>query len=290
VLRGGRGHGCQWSRRKDEAIAALLSQRNIEEAARVAGISAPTLRRWLKISAFEAAYREARNAVVDQAMARLQKASVVAVAVLLNIMSDSEAPDGARLKAAGLVLRHRKGIQRVADVGGRLGTVARGTAASKPVRRSKGEGPAPKAERGTLRGRKEEAIVALLTQRNMAEAARVAGVGATTLHRWRQEAEFAAAFRAARLEAFGQASARLQQGVVPAVTVLLHMMTSAAEKMTRVKAAGLVLTHATEASEGEIELWLSELQGSRPGFPTAVVPDHRRDFEAMGREPPGEAA
>ena len=109
VPRGGRGHGCQWSRRKDEAIAALLSQRNFEEAARAASISVPTLRRWLKISAFEAAYREARNAVVDQAMARLQKASVVAVAVLLNIMSDSEAPDGARLKAAGLVLRHRKG-------------------------------------------------------------------------------------------------------------------------------------------------------------------------------------
>ena len=60
--------------------------------------------------------------------------------------------------------------------------------------------------------------MALLTQRNMAEAARVAGVGATTLHRWRQEAEFAAAFRAARLEAFGQASARLQAGGGPGNT------------------------------------------------------------------------
>jgi hypothetical protein len=41
--------GGKFNRKKEEAIAALLTQRNIEEAAKVAGIGANTLR-WLKRS------------------------------------------------------------------------------------------------------------------------------------------------------------------------------------------------------------------------------------------------
>jgi len=39
------GHGDKFGRKKEEAIAALLSQRSIEEAARTAGISTRTLMR-----------------------------------------------------------------------------------------------------------------------------------------------------------------------------------------------------------------------------------------------------
>src|SRR5215831_10869012 len=93
------GHGSKFSRKKDEAIVALLSQRNLEEAARVAGIGTQTLIRWLKIPEFQAAYRDARRASVSQANARLQQASSAAVSTLLKIMLDSSAPASARVRA-----------------------------------------------------------------------------------------------------------------------------------------------------------------------------------------------
>jgi transposase-like protein len=55
------GHGAKFGRKKEEAIAAPLTQRNIEEAARTAGIGTQTLLRWLKVPEFEIAYREARR-------------------------------------------------------------------------------------------------------------------------------------------------------------------------------------------------------------------------------------
>ena len=42
------GHGAKFGRKKEEAIAALLTHRNVEEAARAVGISTPTLIRWQK--------------------------------------------------------------------------------------------------------------------------------------------------------------------------------------------------------------------------------------------------
>ena len=69
------GHGEKFGRKKEEAIAALLTQRNVEEAARVAGIGTRTLLRWLKIPEFDAAYRQARRAAFAQTIARLQQGS-----------------------------------------------------------------------------------------------------------------------------------------------------------------------------------------------------------------------
>ena len=56
------GHGAKFGRKKEEAIAALLTQPSIEQAARVAGVGPKTLLRWLKLPEFQAAYREARRA------------------------------------------------------------------------------------------------------------------------------------------------------------------------------------------------------------------------------------
>src|SRR4030081_1824115 len=61
------------------------------------------------------------------------------------------------------------------------------------------------ARSGVKFGRKtEDAIAALLSQRNVDEAARTAGIGTRTLLRWMKDPEFDAAFRAARRPAFGQ--------------------------------------------------------------------------------------
>ena len=42
------GHGAKFGHKMEQAIAALLSNRNVEEAARAIGISANTLLRWAK--------------------------------------------------------------------------------------------------------------------------------------------------------------------------------------------------------------------------------------------------
>jgi hypothetical protein len=106
------GHGSKFGRKKEEAIAGLLAQRNVEEAARAAGIGKQTLIRWLKLPEFKAAYLEARRAAVSQSTARLQQASSAAVATLLKIMVDANAPAGARVRAADRVLeRANQGIQ-----------------------------------------------------------------------------------------------------------------------------------------------------------------------------------
>jgi hypothetical protein len=53
------GHGAKFGRKQEEAIAALLTHRIIEEAATSIGISAKTLLRWMKEREFNAAYRRA---------------------------------------------------------------------------------------------------------------------------------------------------------------------------------------------------------------------------------------
>ena len=59
--------------------------------------------------------------------------------------------------------------------------------------------------------KQEEAIMALLTQRSVEEAAKSVGVASKTLLRWLQVAEFQVAYRKAKRCAFGQSMARIQQ-------------------------------------------------------------------------------
>ena len=87
-----KGHGAKFGRKQEEAIAALLAQRNIDEAAKSIGIASNTLLKWMKEPEFQAAYRDARRAAFGQAVARLQQASGAAVSTLLKIMVDPNAP------------------------------------------------------------------------------------------------------------------------------------------------------------------------------------------------------
>ncbi len=106
------GHGAKFGRKKEEAIAALLSQRSIEEAARAANIGYKTLLRWLEIPEFRAAYRRARREAVQQAVARLQQATGAAGLTVLKLMTDPNVPAAVRLRAAECVFEHAiKGIE-----------------------------------------------------------------------------------------------------------------------------------------------------------------------------------
>jgi hypothetical protein len=105
------GHGAKFGRKQEDAIVALLTQRNVEDAARSAGIAPKTLLRWMKQPEFDAAYRAARRDGFRQSVARLQQASSAAVTTLLKIMVDTNAPASTRVRAAD----SRTGAGRRAD-------------------------------------------------------------------------------------------------------------------------------------------------------------------------------
>ena len=115
-----RGHGAKFSRKQDEAIAALLTQRNIEEAAKAAGISANTLLRWLKVPEFQAAYREARRAAFGQAVARLQQGTSAAATTLLKTMIDPSTPASVKVRAAEAILNHATKAMEIEDIESRV--------------------------------------------------------------------------------------------------------------------------------------------------------------------------
>jgi hypothetical protein len=79
--------GEQFSRKKENAIAALLTHPTIETAAAVVGVSEKSLRNWLKEPAFQQAFRDARSQVVDLALARLQEAYGLAVTSLRDLLT-----------------------------------------------------------------------------------------------------------------------------------------------------------------------------------------------------------
>jgi len=63
------GSGAKFGREKEDAIAALHSQRNVDEAARAASIGTRALMRWLQIPEFQGSYREARRDAFAQSIA-----------------------------------------------------------------------------------------------------------------------------------------------------------------------------------------------------------------------------
>jgi transposase-like protein len=110
--------------------------------------------------------------------------------------------------------------------------------------------------------KKEAAIVALLIQRNVDEAAKSIGISTQTLVRWMKLPEFQASYREARRAAYGQSIARLQQATAAAVSTLLKIMVDTnSPASTRVRAADSVLNHATKAIEVEdIDVRVTELE------------------------------
>jgi transposase-like protein len=129
------GHGAKSDRKKDEAIVALLSQRNVEEAARAVGIAPNTLRRWLKQPEFDAAYREAKREAFSQTIARLQGASSAAASTLIKVMLDVSTPAATRVRAADSILDRAGKAMETEDIQPRLTALERIAEAMKGQKR-----------------------------------------------------------------------------------------------------------------------------------------------------------
>jgi len=126
--------GGKFGRKKEEAIAALLTQRNIEEAAKATGIGTNTLLRWLKVPEFQAAYREARRAAFGQAVARLQQGTAAAATTLLKTLIDPGTPPSVRVRAAEAIFNHAAKAIEIEDIEARV-TALEAAAASGPQSR-----------------------------------------------------------------------------------------------------------------------------------------------------------
>ena len=89
---------------KRNAIAALLSGSTKEAAATAAGVTPPTLSRWLADEHFRRELRRRAERALSDASWRLKRAADSAAQLLAYTMHNQEYPIAIRLKAAQLTL------------------------------------------------------------------------------------------------------------------------------------------------------------------------------------------
>ena len=90
----GRGHGVKTEATRERAITALLTEPTLGKAARMAKVGERTLRRWLTSDdAFKADYAEARQAVFQAAMSRVQALTARVVEVLGELLDATDTPN-----------------------------------------------------------------------------------------------------------------------------------------------------------------------------------------------------
>ena len=114
------GHGEKRSRKEDLALAALISEPTLGEAAKKVGISEVTLWRWMQDPEFQDKYRTARRQAVSQSITQLQKISSEAVKTLREVMNNIETPPASRVTAAKAVLELAIKAVEVEDLAGRV--------------------------------------------------------------------------------------------------------------------------------------------------------------------------
>jgi len=119
----------------EETVAALLTQPNVDAAARSVGISVATLMRWQKVPEFQKALREARRAAFGQAIARLQQMSGAAVATLGKMMVEQGAPASTRVRAAEAIINHAAKAIEMEDIEARVAELERAAGNPKPGER-----------------------------------------------------------------------------------------------------------------------------------------------------------
>ena len=88
----------------EAAIASLLATSKIYEAADRCGVSERTLKRWLAMPDFQAAFSEAKSELLKVATSKLRREAGAAVDVLSSVARDTEAPAASRVTAGRTLL------------------------------------------------------------------------------------------------------------------------------------------------------------------------------------------
>ena len=96
--------GSQVDLRKSRAIEALLASASVKDASALCGIPIRTLWRMLRDPSFKADLREAQREIWGEIARQLLGTGSAAVKALLEITTDPNAKDAARVSAASKIL------------------------------------------------------------------------------------------------------------------------------------------------------------------------------------------
>lgn len=118
-----RQEAIQTTPRKERALQALLTCRTRAEAAAAAGIGESTLRAYLREPEFQARYREAFGALVQDATRQAQQAIAPALSTLREIVEDENAGAKARIMAARSTLEYALRLTEQLDIISRIETL-----------------------------------------------------------------------------------------------------------------------------------------------------------------------
>jgi hypothetical protein len=117
---------------QQRAIAALLSTKNVAEAASKADVGGRTLHRWIAEDAmFKAALSAAESELIDGATRRLLQYQDAAITVIASIMLDKERPSSVRLRAATAVVDYMLKLRELRNIEERLTALEEAYAAQK---------------------------------------------------------------------------------------------------------------------------------------------------------------
>jgi hypothetical protein len=105
------------------AIAALLTERDMRSAAKVAHVSERRLWAWLKEADFKAEVNRATGAAVEAAVRQLSNLASKAVATLAAVMGDDDSSAGVKVQAANIALARLLDLRQFVELEGRLSTI-----------------------------------------------------------------------------------------------------------------------------------------------------------------------
>jgi len=126
---------------------------------------------------------------------------------------------------------------------------------------------------GGLPVRQQNAIIALVNEPTIAQAAKTAEVGERTLHRWIREPTFSKAYRSARRESFSQALSLAQRYTPLAVNTLAKLISdSMTPASSRVSACMGILKFGRDSIE------IDDLQARIENLERATSESSRRTW------------
>jgi hypothetical protein len=109
-------NGTELTTRQQRTIAALLTAKNVREAARASKTPERTIYTWMGENAFRTALYEAEGNMIDAATRRLLQYQDAALTVIIEIMDDKENPAFVRLQAAKMVIEQLLKVRELRNV------------------------------------------------------------------------------------------------------------------------------------------------------------------------------
>lgn len=110
----------QLTTQQHRAIAALLSSRNVAEAAHQARVGERTMYRWMKDPPFRAALLEAEGEAIDVATRRLLGAQEKAIDTVVAMLDDPCVPKWLQLQAAQMLITNLLKLRELRNIEERL--------------------------------------------------------------------------------------------------------------------------------------------------------------------------